>query len=61
MGCCMCVGRGEGGGEEVVATGRPQRDKNGQLRGENSQMTMIESNVHHNHYHERNNGEEIHL
>ena len=60
MGCCMCVGRGEGGGEVVVATGKQQRDKNGQLRGENSQMTMIESNVH-NHYYERNDGGEIHL
>jgi hypothetical protein len=54
----MCVGRGEGEGEEVVATGR---DKNGQLREENSQMTMVESNIHHNHLHERNDGQEIHL
>ena len=58
MGCCLCVGRGEGEGDEVVAS---ERGRNGQLREENSQMTMVESNVHHNHFHERNDGEEIHL
>lgn len=61
MGCCMCTGRREGEGEVVVVSGRPDRNKNGQLGGENSQMTMIESNVHHNHFHERSDGEEIHL
>lgn len=60
MGCCLCLGRREGEGEVVVASGRPERNKNGQLEGENSPMTMVESNVH-NHYHERNDGEEIHL
>ena len=54
----MCVRRSERDGEVVVDTGKDQGDKNGQLKG---QMTMVESNVHHNHYHERNNGEEMHL
>lgn len=53
--------RSEGEEEMAVTSERGDRDRNGQFRGDNAQMTMVESNVHHNHYHERNDGEEIHL
>lgn len=59
MGDCICCERQDQDGEEVVSSGKD--GKGGQCEGNQSQMTMVQSDVHHNQHYERNDGEEVHL
>ena len=59
MGACICCVRRDQDGEEVVSSGKDS--KGGQREGNQSQMTMVQSDAHLKQHYERNDGEEVHL
>ena len=59
MGGCISCKRQYQDGEEVVSSGKV--GKKGHLEEDQSQMTMVQSDVHHNQHFEQNDGDEVHL
>lgn len=59
MGACICCERQYQDGEEVVSSGKDS--KGGQSEGNQSQMTMVQSDFHLNQHYKQNDGEEVHL